>query len=156
MNPQLMGGTVNIRKTLITTAFATAFLAGSVGIAAPASAAGCYASSCEGKDPAVYCQSDARTVQSLRLGQALLELRYSGSCRAAWARISNAGYDHHDQFTPWATVHRNSDGREYTCSVPRGGSSCYTRMVNDAGVTSYAKGMWDSGARIYEGRTGSY
>jgi hypothetical protein len=44
-------------------------------------------------------------VESTKLGQALLELRYSPSCRAAWGRISNAGYDTRDQFTPYATVH---------------------------------------------------
>ncbi|MDH6553882.1 hypothetical protein M2160_007981 [Streptomyces sp. SAI-117] len=123
---------------------------------AQAAATACSGSACDGKDPAVYCQGDARTVESTRLGQALLELRYSPSCRAAWGRISNAGYDPRDQFTPYATVHRNSDGREYSCSVPNGDTDCYTRMVNDANVTSYTKGMWDSGARIYEGRTGSY
>jgi len=115
----------------------------------------CSGSACDGRDPSAYCPS-AVTVESIRLGQALLELRYSSACRSAWARISNANYDYHDQFTPFATIHRNSDGREYTCSVPRGASGCYTLMVNDAGVTSYARGMWDSGARTYEGRTASY
>ncbi|MFE9772057.1 DUF2690 domain-containing protein [Streptomyces sp. NPDC005931] len=125
--------------------------------AAAAATGGCYASGCEGKDPSQYCASDATTpVSGVWLGQAYVELRYSPSCRAAWARISHAGYDTRDQFTPYATVHRNSDGKEYTCWVPQGGSGCYTRMVNDANVSSFAKGMWDSGARIYEGRTASY
>ncbi|WP_217241798.1 DUF2690 domain-containing protein [Streptomyces sp. AC555_RSS877] len=128
-------------------------------VAAPASAAptaGCYGSSCEGKDPNIYCADDATSpVGGVRLGQAYLELRYSPSCRAAWARISNASYGN-GQFTPFATVHRNSDGREYTCAVQRGATSCYTRMVNDINVTSYAKGEWDSGAQTYNGRTSSY
>ncbi|MFJ9738341.1 DUF2690 domain-containing protein [Streptomyces sp. NPDC101166] len=129
-------------------------------VAAPASAAptaSCYGSSCEGKDPDTYCSDDAKSpVAGVWLGQAFVELRYSPSCRAAWARISRASYDTRDQFTPYATVRRNSDGREYSCSVPVGGTSCYTRMVNDVNVTSFAKGMWDSGARTYEGHTSSY
>ncbi|MEU0675831.1 DUF2690 domain-containing protein [Streptomyces sp. NPDC006172] len=128
-------------------------------VASPASAAptaSCYGSSCEGKDPDTYCGDDATSpVGGVWLGQAYVELRYSPSCRAAWARISRASYGN-GQFTPFATVHRNSDGKEYTCSVPAGGSSCYTRMVNDVNVTSYAKGEWDSGARTYQGRTSSY
>lgn len=123
---------------------------------APLTVTACSGSACDGKDPAIYCQGDARTVQSLYLGQALLELRYSPSCRAAWARISNADWDPYDEFASLALVHRDSDGREYRCTVPSAGSSCYTSMVNDANVTSYAYGEWDSGARIYSGRTASY
>ncbi|MCX4760293.1 YjfA family protein [Streptomyces sp. NBC_01275] len=129
-------------------------------VAAPASAAptaSCYGSTCEGKDPSVYCADDATSpVGGIWLGQAYVELRYSPSCRAAWARISHASYNTLDQFTPYATVRRNSDGREYTCAVATTGTGCYTKMVNDINVTSYAKGMWDSGARTYEGRTSSY
>ncbi|MFF7680041.1 DUF2690 domain-containing protein [Actinacidiphila glaucinigra] len=145
-------------RTLLVRSAVTMLFAGAatIGLTSPASAATCSGSSCDGKNPSSYCQSDARTVQSLALGQAVLELRYSPTCRAAWARISNASYNTFDQFTPYATVHRNSDGREYSCSVSTSGSSCYTLMVNDANVTSYARGMWDSGARTYEGRTGSY
>lgn len=153
------------RASLVGMTVLLAVVAGMLAVATPASAAtrgseqtvqACSGSACDGRDPAVYCQSDARTVESIRLGQALLELRYSPGCRAAWARISNAGYNTYNQFTPWATVHRNSDGREYTCYVPRNGTSCYSRMVNDANVTSYAKGEFDTGARIYKGRTASY
>ncbi|MFF0109579.1 DUF2690 domain-containing protein [Streptomyces hirsutus] len=142
-----------LARSAVTMLFASAAI---IGMTSPASAATCSGSSCDGKDPGAYCQSDAKTVQSLKLGQALLELRYSSSCRAAWARISNASFDTRSQFTPYATVRRNSDGRQYSCSVSTTGSSCYTLMVNDANVTSYARGMWDSGANIYEGRTGSY
>lgn len=149
---------MRVRTTFARTA-AAILMAGAgllAGTPAHAAANACSGSACDGKDPATYCQGDARTEESVRLGQALLELRYSPGCRAAWARISNAGYVPQDNFTPFATIHRNSDGREYSCSVPRGETSCYSRMVNDRNVTSYAKGMWDSGARIYEDRTASY
>lgn len=50
------------------------------------------------------------------------------------------------------TLHHNAPiltlGRD---AMPKG-----DRPRNDANVTSYARGMWDSGARTYEGRTGSY
>jgi hypothetical protein len=117
----------------------------------------CSGSACDGKDPAAFCGGDARTVQSLRLGGvALLELRYSGSCRATWARISNAPWVDHDTFPSAALIHRNSDGREYSCTVPLGATSCYTPMVNDANVTSYAYGAWDGGAQIFTGQTASF
>ncbi|MDH2426082.1 DUF2690 domain-containing protein [Sphaerisporangium sp. TRM90804] len=154
-------------RTLGTAAAAAAL--GMLALASPASAgpdpefqgaqvaAACSGSACDGKNPSTYCGGDARTVQSLRLGgQALLELRYSPSCRAAWARISNASYDIYNSPSPLARVVRNSDGRRYTCYVPQGGTSCYTAMVNDANVTSYAYGEWDSGVTTYTGRTGSY
>ncbi|MEU1181160.1 DUF2690 domain-containing protein [Streptomyces sp. NPDC005820] len=132
-----------------------------VALAPPAGAAAdasCYGSSCEGKDPATYCADDAITPSggAVWLGTAYLELRYSPSCRAAWARISRAGYNTLDQSTPYAIVHRTSDGREYKCTVATSGTGCYTKMVNDIDVTSYAKGMWDSGSRVYEDRTSAY
>lgn len=127
-------------------------------LATPANAAGCYGSSCEGKDPAAYCQSDAITPSNGAhwLGPAYLELRYSPSCRAAWARISRAPYVPQDQSKPWAIVHRTSDGKEYPCSVPNGSTSCYTKMVNDIDVKSLAKGGYDGGAQVWTGSTGSY
>jgi len=127
-------------------------------IATPANAAGCYGSSCEGKDPAAYCQSDAITPSNgaIWLGSAYVELRYSPSCRAAWARISQADWVPQDQHAPTVTVHRTSDGKEYSCAVAAGATGCYTKMVNDIGVKSYAKGFYDGGARTWSGSTGSY
>lgn len=40
--------------------------------------------------------------------------------------------------------------------MPRGATGCYTKMVNDINVKSFAKGMYDGGARVWEGSTGSY
>src|SRR5262245_51670712 len=95
-------------------------------LAAPATAAATtvrpFAS--DGSDPsATGCASSAITAKSAYgyIGsspQILVELRYSTSCRTTWARITtmnmpacrpgvdNCGY---------VTVHRNSDGREYSC-----------------------------------------
>ncbi|MFC6080527.1 DUF2690 domain-containing protein [Sphaerisporangium aureirubrum] len=146
-------------STLVTSGILGASLiAGTALTALPASAGvlACSGSACDGLDPQGNCSGDARTVDSLTLGQAILELRYSRACRATWARISNAPWVVNDTFASFARVVRNSDGRTYSCTVPRDGTSCYTRMVNDANVTSYAYGEWDSGARVYSGRTGSY
>lgn len=52
---------------------------------------GCYGPNCVGRDPAGLCDGDATTVgQTWIDGAANLELRYSPSCRAAWARITMA------------------------------------------------------------------
>jgi hypothetical protein len=61
----------------------------------PAAAAGCSSSGCNGLDPqAAGCSSDAYTLDTIwpDRGGIKLELRYSPSCYAAWARYYNA-YD---------------------------------------------------------------
>ncbi|MER7850763.1 DUF2690 domain-containing protein [Kitasatospora sp. NPDC096077] len=101
--------------------------------ATPAFAAtSCYASSCSGLNPAnTTCASDARTIDTSVLG---VELRYSPSCRAAWARRS-AGMNGIGD-----TISIHSTGREVrSVYVPSNASGpFYTAMVNDANVQSYA------------------
>ncbi|MFJ8435528.1 DUF2690 domain-containing protein [Kitasatospora sp. NPDC094019] len=66
------------------------------GLAAPTASAavtrataGCYGSSCNGKDPVdMGCNTDAYTVESAYSAKGTIELRYSPSCRSNWARIS--------------------------------------------------------------------
>jgi hypothetical protein len=58
-------------------------------LAAPAKAAGCFAMSCNGLDPnATGCASDARTLDDVSYATMRVELRYSDTCNAAWARVS--------------------------------------------------------------------
>ncbi|WIY58947.1 DUF2690 domain-containing protein [Bacillus arachidis] len=91
-----------------------------------------------GSDPiATGCARDAITVGYDQYSGAQVELRYSPSCRSAWAKF-DIGTD------TWAkeasaTITRN-DGVKYSCSVKRslGQKSCYTRQVNDAGYTARA------------------
>jgi hypothetical protein len=141
-----------ISRTLATLAFLAAAGMGSLVAAAPAQAAtSCYASLCTGLNPATtICANDARTVSYKHIyfsGHDLgfIELRYSPGCRAAWARLTN--YMNHvafDSHAGYAIVHRNSDGKQYTCYTPVGvNKSCYTKMVGDAGTTSYALGDID-------------
>lgn len=148
---------------------ATAALLSVAGVAGSASSASAYPGH-DGKDPIkAGCAGDARTVRSAailtnrtRKEVGLIELRYSSRCRSAWARITNFyRYVPGDAHQGHGYVHRNQDGREYTCSPPPGvRKSCYTRMVNDAGLTAYARGVIDTyptdGYQGASGRTGSY
>ncbi|MFI1167949.1 DUF2690 domain-containing protein [Streptomyces sp. NPDC020801] len=52
----------------------------------------CFQESCTGKDPkSTGCAGDAWTAAMTRIRGVYVELRYSDSCRAAWARISWGG-----------------------------------------------------------------
>ncbi|MFF9848846.1 DUF2690 domain-containing protein [Streptomyces litmocidini] len=96
----------------------------------PASAAtSCYGPSCTGLDPSTtVCQSDARTV---RTGDWGVELRYSPTCRAAWARkTSGASFD---------TDIRVSNSQGDSRSVYYGGyGTVWTAMVNDKDIYARA------------------
>lgn len=115
--------------------------------ASPASAAtSCYGSSCTGLDPATtVCQTDARTVRTADWG---VELRYSPTCRAAWARkTSGASFD---------TVIRVHNSQGASAGVYYGGNgTAYTAMVNDKDILA-----WACEVRAYETLqthcTGSY
>lgn len=118
----------------------------------------------DGQSPgATVCGNDARTVLSSPLyhngsahPSAVIELRYSPNCRTVWARITGASSAQPgDSDGGSARVTRNYDGKSFTCSVGSG-SSCYTAMVNDANMTSYAYGRDDTGFAIYTGRTGNF
>ncbi|MFF8839676.1 DUF2690 domain-containing protein [Streptomyces sp. NPDC015130] len=111
-----------------------------ISAASPASAAtSCYASTCQGKDPALtVCQNDARTVATS--GWGLLELRYSPTCRAAWARFKND--------TPYAlsiTVQRNDGKGSYSAQYRGDGTPVWTAMVNDKDLLARACEHWDDG-----------
>ncbi|MFE9252105.1 DUF2690 domain-containing protein [Streptomyces sp. NPDC007088] len=52
----------------------------------------CAGRGCGGRDPQrMGCAARARTTARARVGDRLVEVRYSRACRAAWARISRAG-----------------------------------------------------------------
>jgi len=101
------------------------------------------------------CQNTATTVRSAvphnNIGDhaGLVELRYSTACRTVWARVTGGKGDR-DHADPHAKIHRNSDGktlentsanRATHCNSLR--TVCWTSMLNDAGVTSYAWGGID-------------
>ncbi|MDX3246667.1 DUF2690 domain-containing protein [Streptomyces sp. ME18-1-4] len=104
---------------------------------------------------AITAQSTGIYVGSTRVGT--IELRYSTGCRTVWARVKSTG--------PYggATVTRTSDydwdrcgSLSYNSSM--GQYTCYTRMLNDAGVESYAHGSASAsnGYNSDEYQTASY
>ncbi|MGW2722175.1 DUF2690 domain-containing protein [Streptomyces sp. NPDC001492] len=103
------------------------------GAASPASAAtSCYGPTCTGLNPAnTVCANDARTIDTT---WTQVELRYSPTCRAAWARRVggiNGGTD-----SIWV---ENSDGKAYSVDVPSNASGNYfTAMVDDKGLWARA------------------
>ncbi|MFH9983368.1 DUF2690 domain-containing protein [Streptomyces sp. NPDC017179] len=97
-----------------------------------APAASCYASSCHHKNPtSTGCANDAYTAKSARASDGtLVELRYSPTCRAAWARISNT------HVGAEAFV-QNTAGQSDSVNVSSG-SDVHTSMVNDANLQARA------------------
>lgn len=99
----------------------------------PASAAtSCYASTCQGLDPAsTICQNDAKTVDYGWFHEQ--ELRYSPTCRAAWARYKTTSTE------PMTVAVRREDGSAtYSTHYAGNGVTVWTRMVNDKDVLSRA------------------
>ena len=103
----------------------------------------CYASSCTGHPAASYtCVNDAEVIYSVNITSVStvvgnIQLKYSPSCRATWARvISNLGYG------AYAIVQSNNNSNlSSSCSGgDTAGTGCNTNMINDANMTSYATG----------------
>jgi hypothetical protein len=123
----------------------------------------CSGHGCDGKDPeSTSCASTAITAEyanifdayAERIGQ--IQLRYSTACRTVWARVIAFGLTKGS-----AVAKRNSDGLGFTCtgltySQTLGAYSCYTLMLYDGGVTSYASGAITEGSNTYTARTASY
>lgn len=68
-----------------------------------------------------------------------VDLMYSPSCITTWAHV-------HADFaalgdTVQGTIIRNYDGKEYSCYGYNGTSDCWTPMVYDQNMTSYAVGV---------------
>ncbi|WP_329275938.1 DUF2690 domain-containing protein [Streptomyces sp. NBC_00691] len=120
------------RLATATTAFALT-ASGLALSAGPASAAtSCYAQSCQGLDPATtVCQNDARTV--LWDGWLNVELRYSPSCRAAWARLGSGA-------APTDLKIQNTMGVAFYAHYAGNGVSAWTKMVNDKDLKAWACG----------------
>ncbi|MER6064674.1 DUF2690 domain-containing protein [Streptomyces sp. NPDC001792] len=143
-------------------------VAGGLGLAMVAATGVSNAYTYDGSDPSsTGCSSGATTVESATVRNSnatfgTIELRYSLACHTAWARLTlnytqyecgnaAAGYD-----CPHAYVVRNNDGRTYSCTIYQGQSSCYTPMVYDKGLTSFAKANIDSAAGTADVRTAAY
>jgi hypothetical protein len=116
----------------------------------PASAAGCYRSSCNAKDPQVTgCAGDARNLESFWYGgsspwlrNTLLELRYSPVCGAAWVRTT--GGDCFDNWRPCMSALQVSGGDEQWGN-PQGGQN-WTHMWS---FRNYVRGCFLSGGDLH-------
>jgi hypothetical protein len=90
----------------------------------------CTGSGCLGKNPMLYtCSQDAQTVRSASREGATIQLRYSPSCRSAWAREVNGRVG---DFL-WVRNPREQETTHITS-----GTSAFTLMVSDSGVTAAA------------------
>jgi hypothetical protein len=143
-------------------AFALAAVGASGLVVADAGAAS--AATYDGQAPAsTSCWNDRRIESSTYLysgsyqSDAIIDLYYSPSCRTTWARIEHGTIAQPgDNIGGIAQIIRNSDGRTYSCNVTSTSGTCYTAMVNDANVTSYAYGVEDGGAFYATGRTANW
>lgn len=143
-------------------------VAAGLGLSLLATVGAAQAYTYDGDDPsAAGCASGATTVESATVKNSnatfgTIELRYSTRCHTAWARLTlnhtqqacgnaTAGYD-----CAHAYVIRNNDGRTYSCTISKGQTQCYTPMVYDKGLTSFAQADIDSVAGTAKTRTASY
>jgi hypothetical protein len=105
------------------------------------------------------CQDTGITVATAALATGKVELRYSTKCRTVWSRVTV--YPNALIKDPNAWVVRNSDGASTAgivkiISDSAGDIIAFSEMLNDAGVTSYARGSWTSGDGPHSARTASY
>ncbi|WP_201394719.1 DUF2690 domain-containing protein [Ktedonobacter sp. SOSP1-52] len=134
-------------------------------------AASCYDTGCDGQNPiSKGCVNDAQNIYiapTSDLGgglRATLYLRYSQTCRAAWAQIWFSPSMPSGQYGD-AGIERNGDGKYYECNasggngwVAPGQTSCYSPMVGDAyPKTAFALGFhWTNGTWHEVVTTASY
>jgi hypothetical protein len=126
-------------------------------------ATSCYASTCTGKLAAnTTCVSDGEVVEQANIGSiGYVQLKYSPSCRATWARVIE---DIAAVKPSWAA---SAVVRSTSSSIPlegcngsgAAGTGCNTPMIDDLSpLTSYAEGsvpgVYENGVQIaYSGTT---
>jgi hypothetical protein len=129
------------KSTVLISAALSLSVFGAVGVAAttPAASAAvtCSGDGCNKTSPeATGCANDGETIFSTNLmGNGLIvgliQLRYSPTCRTAWARI----YDF-DTTSGWAEVIRAPQGPNLRCNETYNAAldeyTCYTDQWNDA------------------------
>ncbi|MGG7575998.1 DUF2690 domain-containing protein [Streptomyces sirii] len=94
--------------------------------------ASCLGAACNGLTPEEGgCADDPDTLDSRRLGSAVVELRYKARCRAAWVKI-------HGPVGTIGTVANTANPQNtYEARIDRG-SDAHSRMVNDMGIKAAA------------------
>jgi len=117
----------------------------------------------DGQGPAATgCANTQHVVQSAPFTNSsgaygYLKLVYSTACATTWAEVdSDFPYVPSERGAGSATIHRTQDGKEYSCTIPSGKTTCHTAMVYDNGLTSYAVGDLDDGFTWRTLRTAAY
>lgn len=156
-------GVSKTRSVLAVVVLVLGFLC--AGTTAASAAPSCSGYGCDGQWPdQTGCAATASTPRGVTIYDGIIsigriELRYSSSCRTVWARIISW---QHGGVGEFAQIFRNSDGAQWSCSSyvwssALNGNSCYTRMLYDGGVTSYAYGASpNQSGRLFFGKTQSY
>jgi hypothetical protein len=134
--------------------------------AGPAAAVTPTQSTIDGKHPSdMGCRADQKVIYhtlimngSTTVGY--VDLMASTYCHAVWAHIHGTHVVSNQTWVPQGHVHRNSDGKNSpTCFGGEGTQDCYTTMLWDKGVTSYAYGAIDPNGccgALYYNRTPNY
>ncbi len=90
--------------------------------------AGCKGSTCIGQDPNNFgCAPDAVTQYTLATSVGTLERRYSHTCDASWARITNSSAG------TWFYVQNCYNSDRQTYNVPAGYDNAFTNMIPGGG-----------------------
>ncbi|MFC6007998.1 DUF2690 domain-containing protein [Angustibacter luteus] len=88
-----------------------------------------------------------------------IDLMYSVHCHSAWGHVHGTRTVQNQTWVPHGYIHRNYDGKQYQCTTAEGAQDCYTPMVYDLNMTSYAKGIIDPNGAAgteFTARTPSY
>lgn len=148
-------------RRLAAVLMAAAFVAAAA--AAPASAAtfpydGDYArqDGCRADQQVIY-----HTLIKDNSGTAVgyVDLMYSVYCHTAWAHVHGTHVVVNQTWVPHGHIHRNYDDKVESCTAGEGTQDCWTPMLYDKGMTSFARGVIDpNGATgdIYAANTPSY
>ncbi len=135
-----------LRTAALSAFFITLLLGSSIAEAAPYDNTSPVATKCSVSAKTVSSANIFYRVGGRPIGQAIgrVELRYSPTCRTAWARTVNNNpkcFVANPPYTcSYASVTRNSDRYTLGRYGNSGISTIFTNQVNDAGVTSYAYG----------------
>ncbi|MBO1419176.1 DUF2690 domain-containing protein, partial [Streptomyces sp. FH025] len=97
----------------------------------PSPTATCDSASCSGLDPAgTPCRYDAKTTAYKQAYGILIELRFSPSCRAAWAKMTGSSAD--DRIQVFGKEGTPPDQQEYR---QQHGHDAHTKMVHSVRPT---------------------
>ncbi|MGN6300883.1 MAG: DUF2690 domain-containing protein [Angustibacter sp.] len=110
------------------------------------------------------CRADQQTIYHRLIkkdGNAIgyVDLMYSLKCHTAWAHVHSSITVVNQTWVTHGLIHRNYDGKQFPCTGTEGSNDCYTAMVYDKGMTSWARGTIDPNGATntqYSNTTPSY